>query len=48
MDLADQNVAKKEADSRDVVRDGEGWCWDELVESLDDDEEVCELICTVQ
>jgi hypothetical protein len=48
LDLADQNVAKKEADSRDVVRDGEGWCWDELVESLDDDEEVCELICTVQ
>ena len=47
LDLADQNLANQEADSRDVVRDGEGWSWDELVESLDDDEEECELTFTV-
>ncbi len=39
LDLADQEPANQEANSGEVVRDGEGWCWDELVEGPEDEEE---------
>lgn len=38
LDLADQEPANRGASSSEVVRDGERWGWDELVEGLDDDE----------
>lgn len=47
LDLADQEPANDEASSSDVVREGEGRSWDELLESLDD-EEVRALVFTVQ
>jgi hypothetical protein len=39
LDMADQEPANREASSSDVVRDGEGWSWDELVEGLEDVED---------
>ena len=38
LDLADQDPANDEADASEVVRDGEDWSWDNLVEGLEDDE----------
>ena len=38
LDLADQDPANNEADASEVIRDGEDWSWDNLVESLEDDE----------
>jgi hypothetical protein len=38
LDLADQEPANHEASSSDVVCDGEGRSWDELLESLEDEE----------
>ena len=39
-DLADQDPANDEADASEVVRDGEDWSWDNLVEGLEDEEGV--------
>jgi hypothetical protein len=39
LDLADQEPANHEAKSADVVHDGEGWSWDDMVEGLEDEEE---------
>ena len=39
LDLADQDPANYEVDASEVVRDGEDWSWDRLVEGLDDEEE---------
>ena len=39
LDLADQDPANYEVDASKVVRDGEDWSWDRLVEGLDDEEE---------
>jgi hypothetical protein len=49
LDLADQEPANHEANSSDVVRDGEGWSWDELVEGLEDseDSDVHALVLTI-
>ena len=38
LDLADQDPTNNEADVSEVIRDGEDWSWDNLVESLEDDE----------
>ena len=38
LDLTDQDPANNEADVSEVVRDGEDWSWDNLVEGLEDDE----------
>ena len=38
LDLTDQDPANDEADVSEVVRDGEDWSWDNLVEGLEDDE----------
>ena len=38
LDLADQDPANDEADASEVVRNGEDWSWDNLVEGLEDDE----------
>ena len=48
LDQVDQNIVNHKANSKDVFCEEEGCFWDELVESLDDDEEVCGLIFTVQ
>lgn len=37
-DLADEDPANHEADASEVVRDGEDWTWDRLVEGLEDEE----------
>ena len=38
LDLTDQDPANDEADASEVIRDGEDWSWDNLVEGLEDDE----------
>lgn len=47
LDLADQDPANHEANSSDVVHNGEEWSWDELVEGLEDEEEARGLVLTV-
>lgn len=39
LDAADQDPANHEANTSEVVRDGEEWSWDKLVEGLEDEEE---------
>ena len=48
LDQVDQNIVNHKANSKDDFCEEEGCSWDELVESLDDDEEVRGLIFTVQ
>ena len=38
LDLVDEDPANHEAHASDVVRGGEDWSWDKLVEGLEDDE----------
>ena len=39
LDAADQDLANHKANTSEVVRDGEEWSWDKLVEGLEDEEE---------
>ena len=39
LDAADQDPANHEANTSEVVHDGEEWSWDKLVEGLEDEEE---------
>ena len=47
LDVADQDPANHEANASEVVRDGEGWSWDKLVEGLEDEEEPPRVVLTV-
>ena len=38
LDLTDQDPTNDEANVSEVIRDGEDWSWDNLVEGLEDDE----------
>ena len=38
LDLTDQDPSNDEADASEVIRDGEDWSWDNLVEGLEDKE----------
>jgi hypothetical protein len=44
LDLADQDPANHEANTSEVVCDGDDWSWDKLVEGLEDEEEPAAVI----
>jgi hypothetical protein len=47
LDLADQDPANHEANASEVVRNGEDWSWDKLVEGLEDEEQSRALTLTI-
>jgi hypothetical protein len=47
LDLADQDPANHEANASEVVRNGEDWSWDKLVEGLEDEEQSYTLTLTI-
>ena len=47
LDLVDQDPANHEANASEVVRDGEDWSWDKLVEGLEDEEQPRAVTLTI-